>query len=146
MKKAIKAGLLLLWMGLIFYLSAQPAAESSATSGSTALLLYRLYRLLGLHGASEADFLETYMRLIRKSAHLIEFMILGILVSINIREYKTKHVVLWSLLLSGIYAISDELHQLFVTNRSCEITDMLIDCAGAFLGVFLCHMIHEWKK
>ena len=133
-------------MGLIFSLSAQPTADSTVTSSSAAMLLYRLYRFLGLRGASETAFLETYMPVIRKTAHLIEFMILGILVFINVREYKKKNVLPWASLLSSAYAISDELHQLFVTNRSCEIRDMLIDCLGAYLGILLCHMIHEWKK
>ena len=146
MKRTIKAVLLLLWMGMIFYFSAQPAADSTVTSNSTAMLLYRIYRFLGLHGASEYDFLETYMPVIRKTAHLIEFMILGILVTVNVREYKNKNALLWTLLLSSAYAISDELHQLFVINRSCEIRDMLIDCLGAYVGIFLCHMFYEWKK
>ena len=146
MKRTIKAVLLLLWMGLIFYLSAQPAADSSATSGSIALFLYRLFRLLGFRGVSETVFVEIYMRPIRKIAHLIEFMILGILVVINIHEYKKKSYMPWALLLAGAYAVSDELHQLFVANRSCQITDMLIDCLGAYIGIFLCHMFYEWKK
>ena len=114
MRRTIKAVLLLLWMGMIFYFSAQPAADSTVTSNGAALLLYHLYRFLGLHGATEADFLENYLPL--------------------------------ALFLSGIYAVSDELHQLFVVNRSCEIRGMLIDVLGACLGVFLCHAIYEWRK
>lgn len=142
----MKAVILLFWMGLIFFLSAQPAADSSATSNSTALLLYRLLCLLGWDGISESVFLETYMHPIRKMAHFLEFMILGILVIMNIHEYKKKNVLLWSLVLSGIYAISDEIHQLFVPNRSCSPKDMLIDISGACLGIFLYHLIDEWKK
>ena len=146
MRRTIKAVLLLLWMGMIFYFSAQPAADSTVTSNGAALLLYHLYRFLGLHGATEADFLEIYIGPIRKTAHLIEFMILGILVVANIREYRKKNYLPLALFLSGIYAVSDELHQLFVVNRSCEIRDMLIDVLGVCLGVFLCHAIYEWRK
>ena len=146
MKRTLKVLLLLLWMSLIFYFSAQPAAESTETSGLMAMFLYWLYRLFGLHGISETVFLETYMHLVRKAAHLIEFMVLGILVFMNCHEFMKKELLFRSLLFSCIYAVSDELHQLFVLNRSCQITDMLIDCLGACLGVFLCHAIYEWKK
>ena len=36
-----------------------------------------------------------------------------------------------------IYAISDEIHQLFVPGRAGQVRDVLIDSAGSFLGIIL---------
>ena len=42
-----------------------------------------------------------------------------------------------SLLVCVLYAISDELHQLFVSGRGAQVKDVLIDSAGATVGVCL---------
>lgn len=48
--------------------------------------------------------------------------------------------------------MTDEVHQLFVPGRSCQVTDMLIDSCGVLAGVlaglalFLCGRQHEKKK
>ena len=36
-----------------------------------------------------------------------------------------------------IYAISDEIHQLFVPGRSGQVRDVLIDSAGSLLGIII---------
>jgi VanZ family protein len=36
------------------------------------------------------------------------------------------------------YAVFDELHQIFIPGRSCQIKDMLIDSSGVLLAVLLC--------
>ena len=38
---------------------------------------------------------------------------------------------------SVLFAISDEIHQFFVPGRGCEVTDMIIDSIGGFIGVFM---------
>ena len=42
-----------------------------------------------------------------------------------------------SLLVCVLYAISDEVHQLFVPGRGAQVKDVLIDSAGAIVGVGL---------
>ena len=37
----------------------------------------------------------------------------------------------------GLYAATDEIHQLFVPNREGKFADVIIDTAGALLGIFL---------
>ena len=39
-----------------------------------------------------------------------------------------------SVICASIYAISDEVHQIFVDGRSCELRDWAIDTVGAILG------------
>ena len=53
-----------------------------------------------------------------------------------IQTEKLRRIVLpWAI--GTIYAVSDEVHQLFVEGRSCEVRDMLLDSAGVAAGVLL---------
>lgn len=132
----------MLWMGLIFYMSSQPQLESEATSNLATEIIFKVYAILLSSSHMEvSDFFALYGQPIRKLAHFTEFLILGILAYSNIREYTKKHLFLYPLLFSVLYAISDEIHQLFVEGRFCALKDMLIDSSGALTGILLCHLI-----
>lgn len=148
-KKTVKLLILLLWMGLIFYFSAQAAPESEETSNLAAEFIYRIYSFLLADNASlsRSEFMMRFIQPIRKLAHFSEFMILTVLIFINVIEYQDEKIYLASFLLGSLYAVSDEIHQLFVENRFCSVYDMLIDSAGCLLGIAICHLIYErWKK
>jgi len=48
-----------------------------------------------------------------------------------------KKALAWSLFLTVLYAVSDELHQYFVPNRQCRWQDVMQDSLGAMLTSFL---------
>lgn len=80
-------------------------------------------------------------RLMRKSAHFIAYLILGFLVS-HAMKNEASTGSSWkrrgaSLLLCVAYAISDEIHQIFVPDRGPQLKDVLIDASGAALGIIL---------
>jgi VanZ family protein len=60
------------------------------------------------------------------------------------------HVALLSLATCLIYAILDEIHQIFVPGRSCEIMDIIIDSSGSFIfiaiSVFVIFVIENKKS
>lgn len=148
-KKTVYLILLVFWMGVIFFMSAQPSVESEETSSYVAEIVYVLYDLFlsGTVHLSRTDFIELYLQPIRKLAHFTEFAILGILLYINIREYTDKRNFIYALSAAVLYAMSDEFHQLFVENRYCSLNDVLIDSFGALCGILLCHLIMtKWKK
>ncbi len=148
MKKAIKAIPLILWMALIFYMSAQPQLESEATSNLATELIYKVYHLLmSSSGMEIEEFFARYGQFIRKLAHFSEFMILAVLIKINYAEYRKDKTFLMPFLYAAAYAASDEFHQLFVQGRYCSFKDVLIDSSGAFLGILICHLIEKrWKR
>ena len=149
MKKFAKLLILFVWMGVIFYFSAQPDVQSEVTSNLAAEIIYKVYSFLLRNSAhlSQSEFMFRYVQPIRKLAHFSEFMILTILLFINVIEYRKNNVYLISFVLGLLYAISDEIHQLFVINRHCSIYDVMIDSAGCFLGILICHLFYErWKK
>ena len=66
-------------------------------------------------------------------AHILEYFVLAILISRAFK--KTKNQLVWSFLLSALFALSDELHQSFVVYRSSSAGDFLIDMAAIILGI-----------
>ena len=139
MKKSIFIVLLVLWMGFIFSMSCENAEESSNTSGQTIRVV--LSAVPGFEEQPEEvkiNIIEKLEFIVRKSAHFIGYMILGILASCLILHYENinKKYPL-AFLICVIYAISDEIHQLFVPGRSGQVRDVLIDSAGSFLGIIL---------
>jgi VanZ family protein len=113
-------------MGMIFYMSAQPAVVSQETSDT---LLSKIMDILGI---------ELSSRFIRKLAHATEFCILSILLANAIKaSFNAKYTWILSFVITSLYGISDELHQLFVEGRACQFKDMLIDSLGALAGVII---------
>lgn len=82
--------------------------------------------------------------IIRKLAHFIEYFILGILVINFITRYDKKIII--AILLCIIYATSDEIHQIFVPGRSCQIIDIMIDSLGSIMGIYLYKLITKKCK
>lgn len=119
-------------MTVIFLFSAQDADSSDAQSGF-------VVDLLGTVTKSEGD-IETF--LVRKAAHIFAYFVLGLLAYNALRMYAIPRskVALLSIALACAYALTDELHQVYVPGRSGEIRDVLIDTAAAALAVGLCSL------
>ena len=137
-KKILKWILVILWMALIFFLSHQGAEESGALSGG---LLEKLFIIIGfIEKILQYEFdREILHMLLRKTAHFTAYMILGILLIHALAEAKDlrKKLYLQALVIAVLYAITDEFHQSFISGRSGEIKDVLIDSSGAFTGIYL---------
>lgn len=78
---------------------------------------------------------------IRKLAHFGEFMLLGATLMLHLyavnkaRRIKNAPVVAFTV--GTVYAVSDEVHQLFVEGRSGNSKDVIIDTAGVAAGICL---------
>ena len=139
MKKTIFAVLLVLWMGFIFSMSCENAEESSNTSGQTIkVVLSTVPEFEKQPEEVKVNIIEELQLIARKSAHFIGYMILGILASGLILYYgNINKKYLLAFLICVIYAISDEIHQLFVPGRAGQVRDVLIDSAGSLLGIII---------
>lgn len=82
------------------------------------------------------EFLDEMDFVVRKTAHMAEFFILCVLVFFSQKNLDTsfKNIV-FPLLITIFYAISDEIHQYFVPNRSCQLKDVIIDSIGGILAI-----------
>lgn len=129
----------LIWMGVIFYLSSQPATQSAHLSTG---LKDELLGILG-HFIPGIETLEirSFDFYIRKNAHFIAYFILAVLMLLALLQSAVPKAANLALLICLLYAISDEFHQLFVPGRSGQFRDVLIDGAGALLGVLVTALV-----
>ena len=134
-KKLSKIHLLLplFWMAVIFMLSHQPASVSSGQSG---VFVEQLHYI----APSIDQQLLTF--LVRKGAHIFAYFVLGILAfnalwRVDLSKFKFNSPAILSIIVCALYAASDEFHQLFISGRSGEIRDIMIDSCAAMAGVFV---------
>jgi len=136
----------LLWMALIFSLSAQQAAQSSSLSGSTIKTVVSVTHPDFKEWPMEKQnsLIDNYQHAVRKSAHAMAYLVLGALCMTALYQYLIKGG--WrfaaALAICAGYAVTDELHQLFVAGRSGQITDVCIDTGGALLGILIVWLAH----
>ena len=89
---------------------------------------------------------------VRKSAHACEYAALSVLFFVNYKKKsrKIKQIVVMSVLSTALYAVTDEIHQLFVPGRSGQITDVILDSCGGLIGAVLSatilYLIRKRKK
>ncbi|MFR3567539.1 MAG: VanZ family protein [Paraclostridium sordellii] len=81
--------------------------------------------------------------LIRKSEHIFLYFMLAILIYMVFKNINNRKAYLYSITGCFIYACTDEIHQLFITGRSGEFKDVLVDTLGAIIGLLLVWMINK---
>lgn len=78
-----------------------------------------------------------------KLLHALVYAVLAWLGIMSIRSVRPalqlKRVYLITLSINALYGASDEWHQYFVPNRSCEIYDFLADLAGIIITIGVYH-------
>jgi VanZ family protein len=76
-----------------------------------------------------------------RRAHLFEYAVLGLLVfraiQYTVRSRGLAWVVLVTVVICVLYALSDETHQLFVPTRSFQLADLGLDLIGSVFGALL---------
>lgn len=142
----------LMWMGLIFIFSAQPYESQDLKPWLHKVLSFeRIPRylnhiqlkygghLISVKTLGLTGFVEF---IIRKSAHVTEYAILGVLIYQTLRVIFPRFmgISIVSISLCYFYAITDEYHQSFVADRTPLFADVLLDTSGAILGI-LCFII-----
>ena len=125
-------------MVCIFCLSSQPAPESNELSKGVAESI--IDKTPHIKDLPPAEKQSLAIDLNRKSETMPTFLffILGTALALSISfsyggKLHDKYVI--ALIISIIYAISDEIHQIFVPGRSFQFTDILTDSAGSLLGI-----------
>ena len=141
-KKVIHIVLLVIWMLIIFILSHDQGYQSSSKSDPIAKYIVNIISNVTGHdytGSELNNILDKTIKVVRKSGHIIEYLILGVLSLLVCKDYfilDKKHLI-YTILLCYLYSISDEIHQVFVNGRSGEFKDTLIDLVGIILGVII---------
>lgn len=145
-------------MVLIFLFSAQSSQESTVISkGIAEPITDAVVAAKHLPQSEKPRLMKITHHLVRKTAHFTLYAALGasaLALFLSMKSDKKKRILLLcSVIFCAVYAISDELHQHFVSGRTPMISDVLLDTLGALCGgsVFLliftlCLRIKKHKK
>lgn len=133
MKKAMIWLPSLLWMGLIFLMSAAPGDLSSKQSGFILRLILALFERIFPSGVPFSP--DTLHLLIRKAAHMAEYAVLMLLNLRALRLSGSKRPAAGAFLMTVLYAAADEYHQSFVASRGPSVLDVIIDASGAMIAL-----------
>ena len=131
--------LTVLLAGVIFYMSSEPATESSERSTTIAAEILPLVHpaFETLPPEEQKAMLSSADHILRKTAHFCVYGVLGVLLLLYSLCFAAKPPahMLRALLAATVYAASDEIHQAFVPGRGSAVTDVLLDSAGALCGI-----------
>lgn len=151
-------------MGVIFFFSSQPAAVSQGLSDGL------LERMISLFEGILPEFMIAFLNgYIRKIAHFVIYGLLGVALALCAGSFiyvegpaQPEYAGIWELAayrrsfrlsyfwlplaIGVIYAISDEIHQLFVFGRSGEVRDVILDSCGVAVGIILVLVIGQKKR
>ena len=152
-RKIILLILVLLWMGLIFFLSSMDGNSSNKKSKSTiesginkTIKATNKYKITKVNANKKSkEISENINYPLRKTAHAFEYGILAILLVMLFKGINKKYIL--SIIFTFLYASSDEFHQLF-TGRTSMFKDVINDTLGAivFLLIFYIINIKRVKK
>lgn len=131
-----------LWMVVIFRMSAQSGAQSGSLSlRVTEEVVDVIEEVRGGDVADRERLVALLHAPVRKAAHMAEYAALALFLmlafSANMRGIPA---IAWSMPATFLYACSDELHQRFVSERAGQFEDVAIDMLGASAMVFLALM------
>ncbi len=137
--KKYKLLLIIIWMIIIFMFSNQSATQSSELSDSlidnTIVKVYEIFNGK-VNKEQRAKIIDNYSYFIRKLAHFTLYFILGILCFTFFKDF-TKHYVIYSIMVCFLYAVSDEIHQMFSIERGPGVIDVLIDTLGSLASIII---------
>lgn len=126
--------MVVVWAGLIFYLSTSGFGVSFTT--------WLLSVILGiLHVTVSPSTFAILHECFRKLAHLTEYGIFSLLIYASLLgtvdfEWRAR-LALRGIVIAAIYSLTDEYHQSFVTGRTPTIVDCGIDTVGASLATMI---------
>lgn len=148
LRKTTSIVLLLLWMTVIFMFSSSGSVKSNNTSGqviSSAISVKDKVTSKETKPEAKKKIVKKLNYSVRKSAHVFEYFVLGVLALNVFDAFNVKRKVLFAIILCVLYASSDEFHQLF-TGRTASVTDVLLDSVASIVGIYLLNFIFSRRK
>jgi VanZ family protein len=87
---------------------------------------------------------------VRKGAHVTEYAILAVLfwraLRATLRSASILSIGAGALIVSALFAVSDEFHQSFVATRTASESDVLIDTSGAIIALAICYLMARRRE
>lgn len=147
-RKVFSNILIILWAGLIFFMSSMDTNESNGKSkaiiNDVVEKSVETTNELGITNKqpSESNKKKVIDKLnypLRKVAHASEYFIFTILILIALKNsgVKGNKRFIIALVICFAYACTDEYHQTFVNGRNGQFSDTLIDTFGGFISCLM---------
>jgi VanZ family protein len=126
---------LLIWLGVMFF-------GSTDLTSSEHTSRYIVPFLLWLKPGISPKTIWIILVVARKCAHVTEYAVLSLLLWRAFRRipflYANTAILSCAVLLAcALFAASDEFHQTFVKSRTPSVRDVLLDVAGALVGLLI---------
>ena len=114
----------ILWMGLIYYLSSEHAVVASTVKWQ--------------------DFA------VHKSAHVVIYFVLAVWMYRSLKfstpPSSRGKLFFWTVVLTSLYAVTDEWHQSFTPTRTPALRDVMFDIVGASVGAgWVANIVYKQK-
>lgn len=147
--------LVLLWCGFIFYLSGETAPQSRSQSKPLAEgIVKKVEEIQKKHSPPPVlkKKIDKFENSLRDAAHSGCYFVLSLLLInlLYLLKMKKLKAIFLTIIISMLYALSDEIHQLFVPGRAFQLIDMALDFVGVVLAIsiylLLFNMILKKKK
>ncbi len=126
--RIIAWSLVILWLCMIWYFSAQPGSQSKKLSDHYEYKAQKLAKSL-----NAGSWVKALIKFTRKFAHIIEYIILSLLLlfAYYASGYRYPRMVIRIVITCLLCAAIDEIHQFFVPGRTSMLTDVFLDTAAA---------------
>ena len=145
-KKIIYGLLIILWMMVIFNFSNSNGISSDSLSRKLINKIVLVYEDITDSDVDNEYYMDKLDYPVRKLAHFTEYAILGFLTVNFCLSFNMLYAYIFSALICFLYAMSDEFHQLFVTGRSGQFKDVLIDTFGSITMIFIIKLLNKGKN
>lgn len=145
--KILRAILIILLLGIfyiIFGFSGQEGEKSGSISRQiTEAVTKNIKQIQTLEETQKEITLKKIEHIIRKLAHFSLYTVVGILMMSLMSTYNIEQIKRYgvSLGVGMIYAISDEIHQSFIPDRTPAVGDVFIDTCGVIFGIILVRIV-----
>lgn len=149
---------IILWMFTIYKFSAMTSNESNNISKNIIIVAIKntlnITNKIGITNKYPSDeainkYVKKWNGPLRKFAHASVYLILANILMLLIVQFKTNKIYLYnifSIIFCFGFACSDEYHQLFVSGRTGQVMDILIDTLGASIGCIIFDIIYNLCK
>ena len=138
-EKASNRSVILSWLavaimaGVIFWMSANTGTNINQGLGIISALKAFLSSIAVSLTGHEVD--------VSPIGHFVEYFIFGILLLNALRFHMPlSRAVFFAIIIGSTYGVTDEIHQYFVPDRSCDPMDWLVDTIAVALGALLCRL------
>ena len=132
----------MIWAAAIFYLSSQPAEASDKLSKEVTEAIIKAVGIifpLNMETSTVENWIDQLNGIVRQYAHAIVFLILALFVLSAFRRsgFRGFKAFFAAFVFCVVYALTDEIHQIFVPGRAWELADLTRDCFGALIGLVI---------